>query len=102
MSLGVDERSPSAAEASEMTEGWREWQGLILTTAGCITHTYIHTLEKFPELVGETSMKPSVSMLSNQHQATWKLRGRADKKAYPVCLWCARDRGSVGSDEWRL
>lgn len=24
MSLGVEERSPSAAEASEMTEGWRE------------------------------------------------------------------------------
>ena len=24
MSLGVDERSPSAAEASEMIEGWRE------------------------------------------------------------------------------
>lgn len=33
MSLGVDERSPSAAEASEMMEGWREWQGLILKAA---------------------------------------------------------------------
>lgn len=31
MSLGVDDRSPSAAEASEMTEGCREWQGLTLT-----------------------------------------------------------------------
>lgn len=33
MSLGVDERSPSRAEASEMTEGWREWQGLTRTAA---------------------------------------------------------------------
>lgn len=39
MSLGVEERSPSAAEASEMTDGCREWQGLILTTAGCATRT---------------------------------------------------------------
>lgn len=31
MSLGVDDRSPSAADASEMTEGCREWQGLTLT-----------------------------------------------------------------------
>lgn len=31
MSLGVDDRSPSAAEASEMTEGCLEWQGLTLT-----------------------------------------------------------------------
>lgn len=33
MSLGVDERSPSSAEASEMTEGWREWPGLTRTAA---------------------------------------------------------------------
>lgn len=33
MSLGVDERSPSAAEASEMMDGCREWQGLTLTAA---------------------------------------------------------------------
>lgn len=33
MSLGVDERSPSRAEASEMTEGWREWHGLTRTAA---------------------------------------------------------------------
>lgn len=105
MSLGVDERSPSATEASEMTEGWREWQGLILTTAGCITRTMctrteIHRLEKFPQLVGETTRKPSISALSNQHQAPRKPRSRADKRAYPVCPWCARGRGSVGSDEW--
>lgn len=31
MSLGVDDRSPSAADASEMTEGCREWHGLTLT-----------------------------------------------------------------------
>lgn len=31
MSLGVDDRSPSATDASEMTEGCREWQGLTLT-----------------------------------------------------------------------
>lgn len=31
MSLGVEDRSPSAADASEMTEGCREWQGLTLT-----------------------------------------------------------------------
>lgn len=63
------------------------------------THTDIHTLEKFPQLVGETTRKPSISA-SNQHQAPWKWRSRADKRAYPVCLWCARGRGSVGSDEW--
>lgn len=34
MSLGVDERSPSAAEASEMMDGCREWQGLTRTAAG--------------------------------------------------------------------
>lgn len=34
MSLGVDDRSPSAAEASEMMDGCREWQGLTLTAAG--------------------------------------------------------------------
>ena len=33
MSLGVDDRSPSTAEASEMTEGWREWHGLTRTAA---------------------------------------------------------------------
>lgn len=33
MSLGVDERSPSSTEASEMTEGWREWPGLNRTAA---------------------------------------------------------------------
>lgn len=33
MSLGVDERSPSAAEASEMMDGCREWQGLTRTAA---------------------------------------------------------------------
>lgn len=31
MSLGVDDRSPSAAEASEMMEGCREWHGLTRT-----------------------------------------------------------------------
>lgn len=33
MSLGVDDRSPSSAEASEMMEGWREWHGLTRTAA---------------------------------------------------------------------
>lgn len=33
MSLGVDDRSPSTAEASEMMEGWREWHGLTRTAA---------------------------------------------------------------------
>lgn len=33
MSLGVDDRSPSTAEASEMMEGWREWMGLTRTAA---------------------------------------------------------------------
>ena len=68
MSLGVDERSPSAAEASEMTEGWREWQGLILTTAGCTTHRihthrYIDTVDKSPELVWETSRKKNLLLV---------------------------------------
>lgn len=31
MSLGVDDLSPSAADASEIMEGCREWQGLTLT-----------------------------------------------------------------------
>lgn len=34
MSLGVDDRSPSAADASEMMEGCREWHGLTRTAAG--------------------------------------------------------------------
>lgn len=33
MSLGVDDRSPSTADASEMMEGWREWHGLTRTAA---------------------------------------------------------------------
>lgn len=33
MSLGVDDRSPSSAEASEMMEEWREWHGLTRTAA---------------------------------------------------------------------
>lgn len=33
ISLGVDDRSPSTAEASEMMEGWREWHGLTRTAA---------------------------------------------------------------------
>lgn len=32
-SLGVDERSPSAAVVSENTEGWHEWHGLIRNAA---------------------------------------------------------------------
>lgn len=52
MSLGVDERSPSAAEASEMTEGCREWQGLILTTAGGAAHTHVPArVERYPQLI---------------------------------------------------
>lgn len=31
MSLGVDDRSPSAADASEIMEGCREWHGLTRT-----------------------------------------------------------------------
>ena len=77
MSLGVDDRSPSAADASEMTEGCREWQGLTLTAgkqgqlvsgggrgylclhclAGCSTHytdgsteTYRRDLPRSPPL----------------------------------------------------
>ena len=33
MSLGVEERSASMADASEMMEGWREWHGLTRTAA---------------------------------------------------------------------
>lgn len=64
MSLGVDERSPSAAEASEMTEGWREWQGLILTTAGGGTHTHIHahTHAKKTQKKTHTQNNPRVSV----------------------------------------
>lgn len=97
MSLGVDERSPSAAEASEMTEGWRVWQGLILTTADR-THTHTHT-ENSPPSIRETARKPSVSMLRPlEHQ---QRKGREEETAYPVCLWCVHGKASVGSDGWR-
>lgn len=100
MSLGVDERSPSAAEASEMTEGWREWQGLILTTAECTTHA------KCPPLTWETSRKPSVSMISKQHQAVRKLRGRAERAPTLSLSGVSVVQGLLaltdGSREWKV
>lgn len=70
-----------------MTDGWREWQGLILTTAGHTTqpqahHTHIIShVENFPQLAQETIRKPSVSTPSQsipkQHgaRAVRQLRG---------------------------
>lgn len=61
MSLGVDERSPSAAEASEMTEGWREWQGLILTTAECATYTHVMYTHAHAHTHTHVEKNPTVS-----------------------------------------
>lgn len=91
MSLGVDERSPSAAEASDMTEGWREWPGLILTTAGGRIQTFTHTS---PKLVSKPSRKPVLVCNTKQSEPTKKCRG---ERFYLVFLWCCCGIGSAGS-----
>lgn len=68
MSLGVDDRSPSTAEASEMMEGWREWHGLTRTAA---TKTGREGKEKmlvfFGVCLGTASSEQGQSDSSQQH-----------------------------------
>lgn len=62
-----DDRGLARVAGADPDHGWM----CHIRTHVMYTHTHV---EKFPQLARETSRKPSVSMLSQHHQAAWRRR----------------------------